>query len=331
MQTITVRRSIFHCPGTIAFFRSMMILLVLIILTSLPRLAAASNLLTEDELAELNKQIQETNQAINEHFRISVDQNDLAVNEDLPNEWWNILLLGTDTGGDINYGRTDAMLILSLQVNTGEIKLTSLLRDMWVDIPGMKQPNLINAANSFGGPYLSIKTVNTLLDMNIHDYCSINFSGLENLVDRVGGVSIEITKTEASIIGARLQEGGAVLNGEQALKFARLRSIDNNFGRNERQRKLLLALVKKILSSMNIPQRISLVTEMMDEIDTNMSLLNIFSLMNLFFKNQELQIDMLSLPPDDEWYFDYVDGKSRVIFDREATTLALYNFIYGNE
>ena len=308
-----------------------MSILILIGFLSFSQLAAATDSLTEEEFLTLSEQVQATNLAVEEQFRINIDPDDLAINEDLPSEWWNILLLGTDTGGKLNYGRTDAMLILSIQIETGEMKLTSILRDMWVDIPGMKYPNLINAANSFGGPYLAIKTVNTLLDMNIRNYCSINFSGLEKLVDMVGGVTIDLSKPEASIAGARYKDSGTKLNGEQALAYARIRKLDSNFGRNERQRKLIIHIADKVLNTMNTTQTMSIIAEMLPYVDTNLTLSNIYTLVKLFNVNDEFQVDILSLPPDDTWYYAYTNEKSKVIFEQEPTTTALHEFIYTEE
>ena len=183
---------------------------------------------------------------VGEEFRIKVNPDDLSIAEGLDDTWKNILLLGTDTGNiNLNYGRTDAMLVLSINKRTGELKLTSLVRDMFVKIPNTSMHNRINAANAFGGPLLAVKTVNETLGLNIKLYASINFSGFKDVVDALGGVDIEITDTEARIIGIEKLEGAQTLSGDEALQYVRIRKIGSNFGRNERQRTFLVALLNK--------------------------------------------------------------------------------------
>ena len=275
--------------------------------------AMATDTLTDEELIALYTQVASNNIAVDEQFRIQTDQNDLSINESLPDEWWNILLLGTDTGGALNYGRTDAMLILSIQRTTGEMKLTSLIRDMWVDIPGLKLPGRINAANSFGGPYLAVKTVNSVLNLNIQHFCSINFLGLQKFVDSIGGVTLDITKAEASVCGAQYQEGGTVLFGEEALKYARIRKLDSTFGRSKRHRTLLIGLGEKVVGTMSFTQILGLVTEMLPYVDTNLTVSDIFIFVRALTMNEGLDIKTLSLPPEDSYSYGSRDGFSYMI------------------
>ena len=286
---------------------------------------------TDEDLLTLYDLVEEQDLDVEERYRVPVDPKDLSIQEGLSEEWRNILLLGTDTGGMLNYGRTDAMLILSIHLGTGEIKLASLVRDMWVDIPGLKLPNRINAANAFGGPYLAIKTVNDVLDMNIRSYCSINFSGLEKAVDIVGGVSLPITPDEAAVVGAHIRNGVASLDGEQALAYARIRKLDSNFGRNERQRKLLEGLLHKVMQTGGGARLLSVVSEILPHMATNLELSDIIALMVTAMKNKDFTLDTLSLPQTGDYHNDSADGKSKVIFDREATVAALHAFIYGTD
>jgi polyisoprenyl-teichoic acid--peptidoglycan teichoic acid transferase len=302
--------------------------ILLITAVCVPFTAIAADMLLYEDLEASYEQAGNANEANEEEFRIHVEHNNLSINDSLPSEWWNILLLGTDTGGKLNYGRTDAMLILSVHTDTGEIKLTSLIRDMWVNIPGMKAPNRINAANAFGGPYLAMKTVNMILSQNIKHYCSVNFSGLIRLVDIIGDVPLEITSTEARLIGAQLHDGVADLNGEQALEYARIRKLDSNFGRNERQRNLLTGIANQVLGTMDSIMILNAITEMLPYVDTNLTLSDIFKFVRLFGMNQSLAIDMLNLPLEDEFHYGSTNGIGHVCFDQETVQQELYAFIY---
>lgn len=179
----------------------------------------------------------------------------------------NILLIGNDSragGGD---GRSDAMILVSISNQTKTIYLTSLLRDMYVEIPG-HESNRLNAAYSFGGPELLLKTIKQNLDIEVNRYVQVNFQAFANLIDAVGGVELELTNEEVQLVNAYLNEynmlenrpmdtdylptdasGLLHLNGPQALAYSRNRCIGSDFGRTERQRKILEAVFHQLPSS----------------------------------------------------------------------------------
>ncbi len=267
---------------------------------------------------------------VDDRFRVQVDERDLSVAPGLDEDWMNILLLGTDTGDmRLNYGRTDAMLVLSLHVDTGEMKLTSLVRDMLVDIPHMNLQNRINTANAFGGPLLAVKTVNQVLGLNIRHYCSINFKGFEQVVDHLGGVTLTLSDGEAKDAGARFTTEPQVLNGEQALHYVRIRRLDSNFGRNERQRKFLASLLEQVKGS-GYEQMMSAVTTGFQSIATNLSASEVISLLPAVVRNSE-ELTMLSLPRTEEYQHQTTEaGASVVVFDPVQVRDAFHEFVYGS-
>ncbi|MCM1541119.1 MAG: LCP family protein [Blautia sp.] len=176
----------------------------------------------------------------------------------------NILLIGNDSRQNGEDGRSDAMILLSISNKTKTIYMTSLLRDMYVDIPG-HDGNRLNAAYSFGGAELLMETVEENLDIPINRYMLVNFEAFANLVDAVGGVDLELTTGELEYVNGYLveynmltdrpqgtdnmdttQPGLVHLNGPQALAYCRNRYIGTDFGRTERQRKVLTAVIKKL-------------------------------------------------------------------------------------
>ena len=176
----------------------------------------------------------------------------------------NILLIGSDSRTDGDEGRSDAMILLSISKNTKTIQMISLLRDMYVEIPG-HDGNRLNAAYAFGGPELLMETVSLNLGIEVHHYVVVNFQAFANLVDAVGGVELDLTNEEVQWVNAYLNEynllrdmpidtdyldtsasGTMLLNGPQALAFSRNRYIGTDFGRTERQRKVLAAVIKKL-------------------------------------------------------------------------------------
>lgn len=175
----------------------------------------------------------------------------------------NILLIGNDSRTQGEDGRSDAMILLSISNKTKTIYMTSLLRDMYVDIPGHKG-NRLNAAYSYGGAELLMETLEKNLDISVNRYVLVNFQAFANLVDAVGGVDLELTSQEVEYVNGYLVEynilegraegtdyldtslsGLIHLNGPQALAYCRNRYLGTDFGRTERQRKVLSAVIRQ--------------------------------------------------------------------------------------
>ena len=199
----------------------------------------------------------------------------------------NILLIGNDSRQNGEDGRSDAMILLSICPKKNKIYMTSLLRDMYVEIPG-HDDNRLNAAYSFGGSELLMKTVEENLDIKINRYMLVNFEAFANLVDAVGGVDLELSSAEIEWVNAYLNEynlltekefgtdymdtskdGMVHLNGPQALAYTRNRYIGTDFGRTERQRKVLKEVVRSLPKGMLHP--IKLTDGLMPNLTTNLT------------------------------------------------------------
>lgn len=180
----------------------------------------------------------------------------------------NILLIGNDSRKNGEDGRSDAMILVSVSNRTKTIYMTSLLRDIYVEIPG-HEGNRLNAAYAFGGPELLLETIKLNLDIEVNRYVQVNFQAFANLIDAVGGVELELTNEEVQLVNAYLNEynmlegrpidtdylpadasGRLHLNGPQALAYSRNRYIGTDFGRTERQRKILEAVFHQLPSSL---------------------------------------------------------------------------------
>lgn len=164
----------------------------------------------------------------------------------------NILLIGTDERTDyFNYkSRADSMMILSLNENTNEVKLTSLERGMLVQIPGRK-PDILTHTFRYGGAELLIQTVETHFKIKIDNYVRINFYMFQQLIDEIDGVDVVISQREADAMNALhkylpVSEGMNHMDGKTALGFSRLRRIDSDWQRIERQRKVIAAIKTKM-------------------------------------------------------------------------------------
>ena len=173
----------------------------------------------------------------------------------------NILLIGTDTREKNVRARSDAMIVLSINKETKKIIATSTLRDIYVEIPGHGK-NKLNAAYAFGGVELLEKTLEQNFKININRYIIVDFFSFVDIVNILGGVNIDISQDEMKYINEYLHEinyltnsdanegqmseyGLVKLNGKQALSYSRIRYIGTDFGRTERQRKVLQSIFEE--------------------------------------------------------------------------------------
>lgn len=156
----------------------------------------------------------------------------------------NILLLGVDQReGD--KGRSDTMILMSLNPKTNSMEMLSIPRDTYVNIPG-RGMDKINHAYAFGDVALSIQTVEEAFNLPVHFYAKVNMEGFKQGIDAIGGVTINNDQA-FSQGGATFTEGDISLSGEQALKYIRMRKEDprGDLGRNERQRNVVTAAIDK--------------------------------------------------------------------------------------
>lgn len=156
----------------------------------------------------------------------------------------NALLLGVDQrAGD--RGRSDTMILLSLNPNTDSMVMLSIPRDTYVNIPG-RGMDKINHAYAFGGAELSVQTVEETFDIPIHVYGRVNMEGFQQGIDALGGVTVQ-NSFAFSQGGSTFPEGEITLNGAQALDYIRMRKNDprGDFGRNDRQRQVIAAAIDK--------------------------------------------------------------------------------------
>ncbi|MGI6705891.1 MAG: LCP family protein [Clostridia bacterium] len=241
---------------------------------------------------------------------------DLGITVDSPDEKEteviNILLFGLDRRSREERSRSDTIMIATIDKKNKTLKLTSLMRDMYVPIPG-RADNRINAAYAFGGAALAIQTVNRNFHLDITRYITVDFFGLEKIIDRLGGVSIDVTPGEAQILG--VSSGVQTLNGEQAVRYSRIRRIGNDYARTERQRTVLSEMFKKA-KAINMIQYPDLVATFMPHIETNMSKLEIMSLA-LQLSSFKGEIQQYRLPVDGTFQSRRIQGKAVLVPDIE--------------
>ncbi len=236
----------------------------------------------------------------------------------------NILLLGIDSQNGV--GRSDSIIILTIDQTTKKIKLSSIMRDSYVHIEN-RGMDKINHAYSFGGAKLALKTVNTNFNMNIKDFAVVNFSQLPKIVDSVGGVPMALTAKEAKHMGFKDGAKTYHLNGAQALRFSRIRKIDSDFARSNRQRKVLKAVLNKLLS-LSPGQVNGAANELLPMIRTTLSANEIIATgINVVSSNYK--IDGKVFPPESSSRGVIINGVWYLKFDRAKQAEAMHSFIFN--
>ncbi|MDT2822157.1 LCP family protein [Enterococcus devriesei] len=197
-------------------------------------------------------------------------------------EPFSILLLGVDTGalGRTEQGRSDTMMVATVNPSTDESLLVSLPRDTYTEIVGHNTQDKMNHAYAFGGAAMSMDTVEKLLDIPINHYITINMQGIESLVDAVGGIEVN-NPFEFRYEGTTFPKGKQELNGETALKYSRMRYDDPNgdYGRQERQRQIITGVAKQVLSTQGLTNYQSILTTMGENVKTDLSFEDMRTLM----------------------------------------------------
>ena len=186
----------------------------------------------------------------------------------------NVLLIGQDRREGESRARSDTMILVSVNTERKSISLVSLMRDLYVQIPGYSD-NRINAAYQWGGMELLDETVLENFGVEVDGNVEADFEQFETIIDILGGVDVEMSKGEAEYMkyvmdSGDVQEGENHLSGKQALDFARMRGLDDDFHRTERQRRLLTRLAEK-LQSASAQQLLDLVNEVLPHVSTDMS------------------------------------------------------------
>ncbi|MGH1892907.1 LCP family protein [Enterococcus entomosocium] len=220
---------------------------------------------------DVSNSIQETYQSVERDREDRLRENDVDLSQ---NDSFSVLLMGIDTGdlGRVEQGRSDTMMVATISPQDNQTTVVSIGRDSYVDIVGHGTTDKINHAYAFGGPAMAMNTVEKFLDIPIDHYVSINMAGLKELVDAVGGIEVdnEITFSQD---GFDFAIGRTSLNGEQALAYSRMRYEDPNgdYGRQERQRKIVEGIVKKVLSLDGITQYQTILNAVEQNMKTDMS------------------------------------------------------------
>jgi LCP family protein required for cell wall assembly len=235
----------------------------------------------------------------------------------------SVLLLGVEdytTGGE--NGRTDTIMVATFNPNDEKLKLLSIPRDTLVEIVGHGTEEKINHAYARGGRLMTIDTVENLLDIPIDYYATVNFDSFKNIVDILGGVTVDVPfdfkQNSDDRVAEKLEfyEGEMEVDGRHALAYARMRMEDprGDIGRNERQQQVVKAIIKKSLSLSTITKVDDLAKEFGKNVTTNLGVSEGLSFLKEYKDFNVNSIDQLTL----ETFPERINGVQYQIVDEES-------------
>lgn len=249
----------------------------------------------------------------------------------------NILLLGVDAraGENADETRSDTMMLVSVDAAHKCIKLTSFLRDTWVYIPSLDYSQRLNAACSSGGYQGVVDAIEYNFGVDIDGYAVVDFEMFKVLVDSLGGVEVDVTQAEADEVtnhpyrygDVKLDAGKYKLSGEQALAYCRIRKIDTDFVRTQRQRTVMSAILGSAKSA-NPIKLMNMVYKSAPYIETDLSKGEIVSIATKAVRCLSNDISQEKVPFEGTWEYATIRGNSVISIDTEANKNKLKEYIY---
>ena len=255
------------------------------------------------------------------------------------NDIQNILLIGSDSRGGSGYGRSDTMMLLSIDKKSNRLIMTSFLRDMYVKIEGVKD-NRINVSYGYGGPKLLIETIENNFRIRIDNYVRVDFESFVDVIDAIGGINIDMTSKEARELNnnpgryagggtlKKVNEGTNNLDGATALAYARIRHIDSDFGRTQRQRTVMVAMVTKLKSS-SVSTILGIADEFLPQIQTDLTSSEITGLIWDSGALMNYPIEQCTIPAKGTYSNKKIRGMAVLLPDIEENKKVLWALLYN--
>lgn len=281
-------------------------------------------------LEELDQLLQEdvadaTGEAVEDNVQINDAQQIITGSDTI-----NIMLVGQDARPGEKRSRSDSMILCTIKKDQGKVILTSFLRDTYVKIPGFRKAKM-NTAYAYGGMDLLADTMMENFGIKVDNTVEVSFTGFMDVINTVGGVEIELTEAEANWLNSRgsgdvdhitgwtLKAGKNLLDGHQALAYARIRKLDNDFGRTARQRKVLSAVLEQV-RDLNLMEMNALVNQLVGLITTDMTNAEITGyVLECFPMLANLELISQRVPLDKTYHYANIKGSgSCVVIDFEA-------------
>ncbi|MCB2293543.1 LCP family protein [Clostridium algoriphilum] len=280
--------------------------------------------------------------------KISGSNEDLGISstvsstKDSTNGITNIALFGVDRRNKDEPGRSDSIMVLSIDTKNKKIKMSSIMRDTYAGIKGHGQTKITHAY-AYGGPQLAIRTINENFNLDIRNYVTVDFFDLEKIVDSIRGVTVDVDQNEISLMNGYIDEtakiedkavthvtssGPQTLNGLQAVAYARVRyTAGGDFKRTERQRTVLTAMLTKI-QSLGATKFPSVVSKLIPLTETSISNVDILKLGTKVITSKSTTLVQERFPVDGYCWGKTIDGVWYLVTDMKTSINQIHDFIY---
>lgn len=286
--------------------------------------------LTDEMIAQLDEQVRE----LLEH------EDELLANQD---HLRTILLVGLDARPGESQSRSDTIILVTIDPQNGRVKLTSILRDLYVHIPGVGN-NRINAAYFRGGAQLLMDTIEENFGLKVDEYVAVDLTMVVDAIDDLGGLTLTVSSQKqlqainGVIDGYNAQFncpvnsdlltglGEQLMNGKQVQAYGRYRKIDSDFKRTERQREIISKLYEKVTEK-SLTELTLLASRYMERVETNLTLTDVLSLLPTLLRMKDAEIDELRLPDDGDYQSKTVSGMAVLVPDLQACRDKLSQFL----
>ncbi len=282
--------------------------------------------LTNEEISQILEQLygDESPPAIGselqEESRTALDESMSQWQEEIEyteeeEELSNILVIGTDNREAGQSARSDTMILVSINRKTGKVSLISLLRDIYLTIPGYPN-NRLNASFAFGGVSLLEQTIRENFGIHIDRYIAIDFSAFQEIIDLLGGIQLELTEQDCANVfpGKELSAGSYTLNGKEALLYARWRHGSSDFNRTERQRIVMQTVINRLLS-MSFSELTGVMEQTLPKVRTDLTETDCYSILLHVKSLASYRFDTAYIPFAGTWEYATIDGRSVLTLD----------------
>jgi LCP family protein required for cell wall assembly len=267
---------------------------------------------------------------------------EVPVKKEDPKEIINIAFFGVDRRSENEPSRSDSIMIVSIDFAHKKIKMSSIMRDTYVEINNHGNTK-INHAYAYGGAQLAIRTLNENFNLDIRNYVTVDFFNLQKIIDAIGGVNIEIKQDEVSLINSNMDEVAAIekksiskitkpgpqtLNGIQAVAYSRIRyTAGGDFVRTQRQRTVLKAMLTNI-QSLGAREFSSVVSQLLPYTETSMNSIDIIKLGTKVFTGGTMTLAEERFPVDGYCKGKIMDSVWYLVTDMKETSDQLHKYIY---
>lgn len=285
--------------------------------------------------AQINATLDKKNAGSLDLEEVVVDESNLSSDSNIT----NILIVGADKRESWSEsGRSDCVMIGTIDKKHKRLKLVSLMRDMYIDIPNHGKDKF-NAAYSYGGIRLLYQTIAYNFDIQLDGYVLVDFAAFRNVIHELGGVNVELTEAEADYLVkaykhgavAKVVPGMQTLTGAQALAYTRIRQdAAADFGRTKRQRTVMQAILTKAKTK-SLSQLTDLAGSIMPYITTDLSNDEIIGYLSDVIGMGTITLDQQRIPLDNSYTQERINNQAVLIPDMETNKAALQDFIFDYE